>query len=364
MSDSPDWGLRLRMVLSVVLLFVVTAAFFGFIWWLIRAAIVLTGGQSATTTATIITSLLILAIIYLEFIQQGLVTDRADATPVTREQYPKLYELVTKVARMYDEPVPTVALSGDHEPKALVVGYTPENTQLILSKGVVDSLSGKEIEAVIAHEMAHVANRDAMVMTIVSLPVMAADGLRSRLLKILHGAAGGSRSSSRSSSSSSSSGWRVGVSSRSSGGKGGAARAFLVILTVKLLLITVATVVYVLSRTIVAVLSRSREVAADEAAAEVISSPSNLSSALATLDDTVQGTPTRDLREAADVSAMSIIPLEPQTVEPTMLGPEGSHEPFLWSVRAPIRRKKKRLFRTHPETKRRIERITAKHGRS
>lgn len=355
MNESPDWGLRGRMVLSLILLFVVTASFFGFVWWIIRAAVRLTGGQNATTTATIITGLLMLAIVYLEFIQQGSVTERADATPVTREQYPKLYELVTKVARMYDEPVPTVALSGDHEPKAIVVGYTPETTQLILSKGTVDSLNGNELEAVIAHEMAHVANRDAMVMTLVSLPVMAADGLRSRLFQILHGAAGGSRSNDRRSSRSG--GWRVGVSTRSSRGKGGAARTFLVILTTKLLLITVATLVYVLSRTIVAVLSRSREIAADEAAAEVIGSPAHLSSALTKLDDTVQGTPSRDLRDAADISAMSIIPLEPQTVEPTMLGPEGNHEPFLWSVRAPIRRKKKHLFRTHPETNRRIERL-------
>jgi heat shock protein HtpX len=259
---------------------------------------------------------------------------------------------------MYEVPVPTIALSQQHAPAALVAGYRPDSTTLVLSEGTVRSLSIDELEAVIAHELAHVANRDAMVMTAVSIPAMVADGLRSRLLGMLARLGPtGQTSSGTSSSGRRTRSTRVGVSA---GQRGMAARLFavLVILVTKLVLITISTVMWIASRTIVAVLSRSRETAADRAAAEVLGSPATVASALSGLDDRIEETPRQDLRESANVSAMSILPLEPPRVEPIKLRPSGEKKPVLWSVRRPIRKAQKRLFRTHPRTENRLEKLS------
>lgn len=59
----------------------------------------------------------------------------------------------------------------------MAVGFRPSNIHLVISSGALDSLeTTAELEAVVAHELAHVANRDAMVMTAVSAPVVLADG--------------------------------------------------------------------------------------------------------------------------------------------------------------------------------------------
>jgi heat shock protein HtpX len=342
------------MVVSVLLLVVVTTAFLAVVWGVVLFFTVLFFGSShGFLLATLFTGLLTALLVYLEFGQRHSISERADAEPVTRDEYPELYNRVTRLAKQYDVPVPEIAISEGREPKALVVGYRSENTLLILSTGTLETLSEPELEAVLAHELAHIANKDAMVMTAVSLPVMFADGLRSRLMSIVAGpqdtAGGHNRSRGRA---------RGGVAVTSRDGARGLAIAVVIIGTAKLLLITVSTVTWVLARTIVGVLSRSRELAADRAAAHVLGSSSQLSSALVRLDESVEEIPRHDLREVSDISSLSIVPLEPPTVEPTMLGPEGNRTPFLWSVRGPLKRAKKRLFRTHPRTQKRIERLS------
>lgn len=336
------------MVVSVLLLLLVTTGFLAVVWGVVLFFTVLFFGSSqGFLLATLFTGLLTALLVYLEFGQRHSIAERADAEPVTREEYPELYRRVTRIAQHYDVPVPELALSDGPEPKALVVGYRSENTLLILSTGTLETLSEPELEAVLAHELAHVANKDAMVMTAVSLPVMFADGLRSRLMSIITRPQNNSRGRSRG-----------GVFVTSRDGARGLVIAVVIIGTAKLLLITVSTITWVLARTIVAVLSRSRELVADRAAAQMLGSPSQLSSALVSLDESVDEIPRHDLREVSDVSAMSIVPLEPPTVNPVMLGPEGNQTPFLWSVREPIKRAKKRLFRTHPRTETRIERLS------
>lgn len=105
-------------------------------------------------------------------------------------------------------------------------------------------------------------------------------------------------------------------------------------------LFVIATVTWVVSRAIVAVLSQTRETSADRTAVAVTGSPAALAGALRTLDDRIDRTPTRDLREAAGVSSLSILPLEPVAVD--------SDDPSL------LERLRARLFRTHPPTERRL----------
>lgn len=78
----------------------------------------------------------------------------------------------------------------------------------------------------------------------------------------------------------------------------------------------------------------------DAGAAELTGSPAALAGALRTLDDRIEATPNRDLREAAGVSSLSILPLEPVSAD--------SGDPSL------LERWRVRLFRTHPPTERRL----------
>lgn len=243
------------------------------------------------------------------------VEGRADATVVDPDAYPELHATVTRVAQQLDVPKPTVAVADSDAPEAMVVGFHPERMHLVVSTGTLDALSPSELSAVVAHELAHVANRDAMVMTTVSLPIVLAEGFRAR-------AAG------------------VGDDDE---------------MLFAGVLVAFATVAKAFGRIVVAVLSRARETSADRAAVAVTGSPATLASALRTLDDTVAETPETDLREAASISALSIVPLDPADAEPTMLGPDGAREPYRWTYREPVERFKARFYRTHPPTDDRID---------
>ncbi|MUW14028.1 M48 family metalloprotease [Halorubrum sp. CBA1125] len=277
--------------------------------------------RPATPIAAGITAMTLLTVGYLEYRQVETIERIADARPVDREAEPALYEIATRVAAQLDVPAPTIAISDREAPEALAVGFRPESVHLVLSRGTLDALDdAAELEAVVAHELAHVKNRDAMVMTVVSLPVVLADGLGSRLAAVENP------------------GWTA---------------------IVVVPLAAVATLVWTVGKAITARLSRVRERAADRAAVEGVGSAAALASALRKLDDGIEATPNRDLRDASGVSSLSILPLEPEELEKVMLGPEGDREPSYWWLRTRLYRLERWLFRTHPPTEDRIDRLAA-----
>ncbi|AHF99613.1 peptidase M48 [Halostagnicola larsenii XH-48] len=308
-------ALRLRMVAAILGLVLVTAGLLGGVWVVFYALFAVFESPFAAQAAFAITAGTLLTIGYLEYTHLETIERLADAHTVSRDDAPELYETTTRVAAQLDVPVPTIAVSDRETPEALAVGFRPESVHLVLSLGTINALEGEQLEAVIAHELAHVKNRDAMVMTAVSLPIVLADGLRSRIAAIEKP------------------GWTV-------------------IIIVPLA--ALSSVVWVVGRTISARLSRAREVAADRAAAEVTGSPAALADALSRLDRTIEETPTRDLREVSGVSSLSILPLEPAELEKVMLGPEGDIEPAYWEVRRRLHRLERWLFGTHPSTEDRI----------
>lgn len=308
-------SLRLRMVAAILGLSVVTIGLLAGVWIVFYALFAVVESSFAPQIAFIVTAGALLTIGYLEYTHIGTVERLADAHSVDRETAPDLYETTTRVAAQLDVPVPTIAVSERETPEALTVGFRPDSVHLILSLGTIESLESAELEAVIAHELAHVKNRDAMVMTAVSLPIVLADGLRSRIAAIERP------------------GWAV-------------------IIIVPLA--ALSAVIWVVGRTISARLSRAREVAADRAAAEVTGSPAALADALTKLDHHISETPARDLREVSGVSSLSILPLEPAELEKVMLGPEGDIEPAYWELRRRLHRLERWLFRSHPSTEERI----------
>ncbi|AFZ74719.1 M48 family metalloprotease [Natronobacterium gregoryi] len=313
---SSSLELQGRMVAALLALVVVTVCFLAGVWAVFYGVFLFLEIQSATYFAFVVTTATLLSIGYLEYTHLETIERLAGAHPVDEETAPELYRQTTRVAAQLDVPVPTIAVSDRDTPEALAVGFRPANVHLVLSTGTIRALDDDELEAVIAHELAHVKNRDAMVVTVVSLPVVLAEGLGSRLGEVENP------------------GW-----------------AGVVIVP----LVFLSTVVWIVGRSITARLSRARERAADRAAAAVIGSPAVLASALQRLDREIDDTPNRDLREASGVSSLSILPLEPKELEKVMLGPDGDREPSYWWLRTRLHRLGRWLFTTHPPTEDRID---------
>ncbi len=86
---------------------------------------------------------------------------------VTEDDEPKIYGAVAKLAKKMSVPIPNVGLTENLQPNAFTVGYGGK-TVIVLSSGLISALNRAELEAVIAHELAHVKNRDFHLMAIVS----------------------------------------------------------------------------------------------------------------------------------------------------------------------------------------------------
>jgi len=357
-----DWALTVRMVLVTVALALCAVGFVVATWTTTLLVSLLFGSPGiGVIAASLVTVGIVAGFGYIEYEQILTVEERADATPVAAEDYPELHARVTRIAAQLSVPAPTIALSRRRAPEAMVVGFRPSKTHLVLSTGLLDALDGDELDAVIAHELAHVANRDATVMTVVSAPAVITDGF----LRWLRD--DGSDSSEAGSQDfdddpvgdhtelteaelyGEDGEWAIGTpaaaESDSDDDDDDNPLFFLA---------PVAYISWGLSRTLVAILARSRETAADRVSAEVTGAPAALASALQTLDDRVEATPERDLRAAAGVSALSIVPLETDggvavTVDPT-------RDPGL------LLRIRNRLFRTHPPTEERVELLTSLEG--
>lgn len=363
-----------RMVLSLTILAAITLAFFTSIWRVFEYTLQLffilvlyNGGEQSIENpegfrnfVTLITSMLFVSLLYHEIRTINVVDRSADATPVTSEEYPTLHSIARTVATQLDIPQPTIVISENAAPEAIAVGYRPGNVRLVLSEGLLNTLDRAELEAVMAHELGHVVNMDAMVMTIAALPIHLAGGLKDRVNE-LRGMDGDSENDADQEQASQRSllrrllrlplllvlspfliSWYL-------------LKRLLVFIHRKaedspldilwFVLLAIAYVTKYLSMPAIAVLSRARESAADRTAARVTGSPAALASALRTLDDRIADTPSEDLRTASDHASLSILPLDP-IIDPAEQPDtdESVLSRLLWW-----------LFATHPLTDKRIE---------
>ncbi|MDD1768206.1 MAG: zinc metalloprotease HtpX [Methanomassiliicoccales archaeon] len=85
---------------------------------------------------------------------------------VDERQAPRLYRIVKQVAFKANMPMPKVALVPTDTPNAFATGRNPKNAVVAATEGILKTLSDEELEGVLAHEMAHVKDRDILVMTI------------------------------------------------------------------------------------------------------------------------------------------------------------------------------------------------------
>jgi len=88
------------------------------------------------------------------------------AQQVTRESAPQLFDIVEKLANKAELPMPKVYIMNNPTPNAFATGRNPNNGAVAVTTGIINMLNREELEGVIAHELAHIKNRDILVSTI------------------------------------------------------------------------------------------------------------------------------------------------------------------------------------------------------
>jgi heat shock protein HtpX len=88
------------------------------------------------------------------------------AQPVTREEAPEFHEIVERLTRKAGLPMPKLYVIPSMTPNAFATGRNPSHAAVAVTQGIVQLLDERELEGVLAHELAHVRNRDILIATI------------------------------------------------------------------------------------------------------------------------------------------------------------------------------------------------------
>ena len=200
---------------------------------------------------------------------------------VTPEQAPDLHAMVERLCAMASLPKPRVAVVPTDVPNAFATGRNPNHAVVAVTEGIWKRLEPQELEAVLAHELSHVANRDVLVMTVASFFAMLA-GLITRW-GLYFGM------------------WGGGMGGRRDNNNQGGVPIWLIVLAVSI-------VTYAISYVLIRTLSRYREYAADRGSALITGAPEHLMSALQKISSGITQIPQQDLREVQAMNAFFIIP--------------------------------------------------------
>ncbi|HJU88544.1 MAG TPA: zinc metalloprotease HtpX [Gemmatimonadaceae bacterium] len=103
---------------------------------------------------------------FMYFASDKMVLRMYRARIIGREDAPELYQMVDRLRQRAGLPMPTVAIAPHAQPNAFATGRNPERAVVCVTEGIVKALNREELEGVIAHELAHIKNRDMLLMTI------------------------------------------------------------------------------------------------------------------------------------------------------------------------------------------------------
>ena len=253
-----DRGLEARMMLTMFLLAAVYLAFL---------AVLLSMGVSRMLVV-----LFMGGFIFLQyFFSDKMILSSMGAKLVSESEEPRIHDMVRRLCQNADLPMPKIAVVKTSMPNAFATGRNQKHAVVAVTTGLLSRLNESEVEAVLAHELTHIKNRDMMVMTIATF----LSSLAQMLVQWLPFMGGGNRD-------------------RDSGSN-------------VALLLVVSLVVWIVSFVLIRTLSRYREFAADRGAAIITGQPSHLISALTKISGS--RVPTEDLRRVeGPVSALFITP--------------------------------------------------------
>ena len=100
------------------------------------------------------------------FFSDKLALRMSGAQPVTEEQAPGLYQMVRELCTRADLPMPSLHVIPQEQPNAFATGRSPKNSAVAVTAGIMKRLSEDELRGVIAHELAHIRNRDVLIQSI------------------------------------------------------------------------------------------------------------------------------------------------------------------------------------------------------
>jgi len=202
------------------------------------------GGQRGMVTALIIAGVMNFG---AYFFSDKIALASYNAQPVTREQLPRVYQVVERLTQKAGLPMPKIYVMPTESPNAFATGRNPQHASVAVTQGILNLLSDEELEGVLAHELGHVNNRDILISSIAATLA----GAITYLARFAMFFGGGSRDDRR--------------------GGGLGALVMMILAPLAAMLIQLAV-------------SRSREYQADASGAHLTGNPYALASALAKLD--------------------------------------------------------------------------------
>ena len=253
------------------------------------------GGQRGMMFALVLAAVMNLG---SYFFSDKLAIAMSGAKPVAREQAPRLYQIVERLAAKANIPVPKIYFMPTDSPNAFATGRNPSHASVAVTRGILEVCDDVEIEGVLAHELGHVKNRDILISAVVATLAGAITMVARMVFYAEMFGLGGGRSDSR----------RGGVFS---------GLAMMIVAPLAAVLIQLA-------------ISRSREYQADATAASITGNPQGLARALDKIDKWSKRVP---MQASPSMAHMFII-------QPLTAG-------ALFSS----------LFSTHPPIRKRIERL-------
>jgi heat shock protein HtpX len=254
-----DFGLTLRTLLTGFLLFIVYLIF-------LSVLMVLFPGMSFGGYILIIGAFAFIQY----FFSDRMVLWSTRARIVDENEYPELHAMVARLAAEADLPKPKVAVMPSAVPNAFATGRSPSHAVVAATDSIMRLLTREELEAVLAHEISHVKNRDVLTMTIASFLSMIAFMVMRYAIFFSFG------------------------NQRNSG-------AWVVAWIVSIL-------VWVVSTLLIRALSRYREFAADRGSAYITSNPRALITALQKISGRMDHVPAEKKKEVEGANAFFIIP--------------------------------------------------------
>jgi heat shock protein HtpX len=265
-SFGRDTGLQVRMLTTMLLLGLVYIVFFAVLFASAGGAIALIGCG---------------AFLAFQFFGSDKLALRSmGAQEVSPQEAPELHAMIERLCVQADIPKPKIAVVASPVPNAFALGRSQKTATVCATTGIMDLLTPAELEAVMAHEITHIVNRDVMIMTLAGFFA----SIASMIVQFGFLFGGGGHSGG-------------GYSDDDDG------PSFMAI-------ILISAVVWVVSFFLMRMLSRYREFAADRGAAVITGRPSALSAALMKLSGVNDRIPQSDLRAHAEMNAFYIVPVK------------------------------------------------------